>query len=168
LDHAGKTTLLHMLKSEKLGTHLPTQHPNVEELVMGSINFKTIDLGGHEFARRMWKEYFTEDVSAIVFVVDASAPERFLDVKRELGELLSNESLAKCPFLILGNKIDKTEKAVSESELLYRLDLEGKCTGKGPKDTQNKITRPVEVFMCSILNQSGYGEGFRWVSQYID
>lgn len=135
---------------------------------MGSINFKTIDLGGHEFARRMWKEYFTEDVSAIVFVVDAAAPDRFNDVKRELHELLSNESLTKCPFLILGNKIDKQEKAVSEQELLYRLGLEGLTTGKGEKKNDQKVVRPVEVFMCSIINQSGYGEGFRWMSQYIE
>lgn len=29
-------------------------------------------------------------------------------------------------------------------------------------------TRPVETFMCSVLRRQGYGEGFRWLAQYLD
>lgn len=132
---------------------------------MGSINFKTIDLGGHELARKMWNQYFTEDVSAIVFIIDTAAPNRFSDVKRELDDLLQNDSLGKVPFLILGNKIDKP-KAVSEEELKEKLGIQ--TTGKGQKNPKIKINRPLELFMCSILEQTGYGEGFRWLSQYIE
>lgn len=28
--------------------------------------------------------------------------------------------------------------------------------------------RPIELFMCSILKRQGYGEGFRWIAQYIN
>mmetsp|Transcript_11470 Transcript_11470/g.20268 ORF Transcript_11470/g.20268 Transcript_11470/m.20268 type:complete len:196 (-) Transcript_11470:455-1042(-) len=164
LDNAGKTTLMHMLKDDRVVQHVPTQLPTSEELQLAGINFKAFDLGGHEIARRVWKDYYAK-VDAIVYLVDAADRDRFPESKRELDALLSDDSLAQVPVLVLGNKID-LPTAASEEELRQWLGLTY-TTGKGKVNLENQKIRPNEVFMCSVVKRMGYGEGFRWLSQYI-
>ena len=70
------------------------------------------------------------------------------------------------PFAILGNKIDKGD-AASEQELIQSMELFNQTTGKGTaKGTLNGV-RPLETFMCSVQNEMGYGDAFKWLGKNL-
>lgn len=94
-------------------------------------------------------------------------PNPFHREQNELDSLLTDEALSNCPVLILGNKIDKPG-AASEEELRNYFALFQLTTGKGKVPRSELPGRPLELFMCSVLKRQGYGEGFRWLAQYID
>ena len=135
-----------------------------EELIIGKIRFRTFDLGGHETARKLWRDYFAT-VDGVVFMVDALDRERFPESKRELDTLLGCDELANVPFLILGNKID-VPRAVSEDELRGALGLV-ETYGKESRGDRDTNIRPIEVYMCSVVRRMGYADGFRWMAQFL-
>jgi len=164
LDNAGKTTLLGTLSSGRIRSCKPTIRPNCEELSLGNVTFTTYDLGGHESARSLWEEYLVE-VGVIMYLVDAADIDRFAESRDELNKLLGVKGLKDVPVVVLGNKID-LPKAVGEKDFRDVMGLPAHTTtGKGTSRTAG--SRPIEVFMCSVVNRSGYNEAFKWVSHYL-
>ena len=159
LDNAGKTTLLRRMKDNEIGIYEPTFHPNYDNLVVGNVQFHTFDLGGHESSRQLWRNYW-ENIDGIVFLVDAVDSKRFNEAKKELHNILKEDKLEDTPILILGNKID-LPRAVSEGCLRNSLRfLQNENLEEAPP-------RRGGLFMCSVVKNIGYKEGFEWLSKCI-
>merc|ERR1712174_96637 len=111
--------------------------------------------GGHETARRIWKDYFAA-IDGVIFIVDAADRTRFQEAQEALHRLLDEPSLAQVPFVVLGNKID-IPVAASEDELRHSLQLYNHMTyGRDSKKAANSGARPVELFMVSVVKRMGY------------
>jgi GTP-binding protein SAR1 len=162
LDNAGKTTLLHCLKTGNFINFEQTTSYHREDLTIEGISFAAYDLGGHVQARQSWKDYFVS-VSAVVFIIDAADPSRFAEAREQLDGLLGDDLLKAAPFLILGNKID-APTAVHESVLCQGM---GVFNQTGVQGAAPAGVRPLKVQMCSVKNKSGYAEGFRWLAKFI-
>ncbi len=79
---------------------------------------------------------------------------------------MTTEALANTPFLILGNKCDLAT-AVSEPVMRMNLGLP-ETTGKDLRSLpKESVVRPIELFMCSILKKTGYGDGIAWLSHFL-
>ena len=156
LDNAGKSALLHVLKTDRVTQTRPTIHPHSEELKMGNLVLNTYDLGGHETARKIWKDYFPA-VNAILFLVDAVDVNRFPEAYKELKEILETPELVNIPIAILGNKIDMAG-AVSVEELKAALHYDELLANEN---------RPMEIFMISVTKKIGFTQALEWVSSKL-
>jgi len=164
LDNAGKTTLLKVLRDQRVGSEEPTLHPGSDVIQIGSSTLTVVDMGGHEAARRLWRDYLI-DVSAIVFMVDAADRSRLPEARRELNGLLTDDSLQTVPMVVLGNKIDHPH-ACNDTEFRDALGL-FETYGKDQITRRDDHARVLEVFMCSVVKQVGYQDGLRWVLHFI-
>lgn len=158
LDNAGKTTLLHRLKTGGVRNFPPTDRPSCEKFTYLGITFSAWDLGGHEAVRYLWQDFVCE-CKAILFLVDACDHERIEEVGYELDALIAEHVVEDLPIAILFNKCDLQDQAMTSQELCERMEYENLARIQGPDK--------MKVFRISVLQGEGYQEAFRWISQFL-
>lgn len=121
LENSGKTTLLSVLAHGEPVETVPTIGLNVKVFKKGNVNMKCWDIGGQQQYRSEWSRY-TRGCDAVLYVVDAAAPQKMATAKKELHKLLDDGSIGSTPLLVLANKID-IQPHVGEAELIERLQL---------------------------------------------
>ena len=166
LDNAGKTTLLHRLKTGgDIRPFPPTDRPALEEFTINtttttstsssssaihrgagaSLHFTAWDLGGHEAVRHLWQDYVSTQVSSILFLVDAADSERLEEAAYELDALVGEGLLQGIPVALLLNKCDLPE-ALTTTEICQRLEwtrlvAEHAAVGEEEDDDDSTRTR---------------------------
>ncbi|KAG6001462.1 hypothetical protein E4U43_001311 [Claviceps pusilla] len=142
LQNAGKTSLLRVLSGGEFTLDsIPTVGFNMKRVQQGHVSLKCWDIGGQPRFRTMWERY-CRGVNAIVFIVDIADLDLIPQAKEELHALMSYQTLAGIPLLVLGNKSDLPRK-LSVDELIDELDLnliQGRevcCYGISAKEETN-------------------------------
>jgi GTP-binding protein SAR1 len=160
LDNAGKTTLLHRLRTGDIRSFPPTDRPHHVDapFTFQGIQFQAWDLGGHEAVRHLWEDYVTEKVSAVLFLVDAADTDRLEEAAYELDALIGEQMLADLAVAILLNKCDMPN-AMPSSEVCERIEF------KALQDMQGNTK--LQIFRISVLKGEGYQEAFRWIGGFL-
>ncbi|KAJ7180891.1 ADP-ribosylation factor family-domain-containing protein [Mycena filopes] len=158
LDGAGKTSLLNRFKRRELPSGIlpattTTIGTTIETIPYGRHSATIWEIGGQEKIRPLWRRFFWNGV-AYIFVVDATAPERFPDVKEELGLMWGNAG-EEYPVLILANKMD-LEGAVPLDAIAEAVDFEKLAN-----------SRMVVLKGISAMTGEGTDEVFRFFVQNV-
>ena len=159
LDNAGKTTLLHRLRTGDVRAFPPTDRPHhmTEKFTAQGISFQAWDLGGHEAVRHLWEDYVCE-CSAVLFLIDSSDHARIEEAGFELDALIGEKIVQGVPVAVLVNKCD-LETSLPSKEICQQIQFEELQKIQG----EDKIA----MFRISVLRGEGYQAAFRWVSKFL-
>eukprot|EP00656_Telonema_subtile_P011869 TRINITY_DN15922_c0_g1_i1.p1 TRINITY_DN15922_c0_g1~~TRINITY_DN15922_c0_g1_i1.p1 ORF type:complete len:198 (-),score=31.84 TRINITY_DN15922_c0_g1_i1:34-627(-) len=135
LDNAGKSTFLEQIKrlySEAPVTPLekipPTVGLNIGQLQFENSNILVWDLGGQRVLRSIWEKY-SGSAHAIIYMLDASDRDRFLEAREAFGALLGRADTQGAAVLVLANKYDLADVALPDEiqETLQLIELHETC-----------------------------------------
>ena len=127
LDGAGKTTMLEQMKAIFLGIMPGEQDPSdsgPEHRPYASEPGEADPLGprGPDSLRAIWEKYYAE-AHGLIYVVDATDPDRVEESRAVLQQLLSHPDLTGIPLLVFANKQD-APGAVSSQEIEASFGLQ--------------------------------------------
>ena len=158
LDNAGKTTLLHRLRTGHVQHFPPTDRPyQSDKFSFQGLTFQAWDVGGHETVRHIWGDYVCE-CSAVLFLVDATDINRMEEAGFELDALIGEHIVADIPIALLFNKCD-LPNAISSKDICQRLNYD--------ELVQNHGADKISAFRISVLRGEGYQQAFRWVATFL-
>ena len=126
LDRAGKTVITNYLTNKVVDkTFNPTLAPNQQLLVLKKLQSRIWDMPGQQKFRNMWVNYITGS-ELLVCVVDTADTSRYMEIKKELDEVVAkvHEKLNPIPpLLILYHKMDLPESQANLKKIQTLFDI---------------------------------------------
>ena len=160
LDGAGKTSALEQMKAIFLGLNPASKIPPTVGLNIGRMQVNRAklilwDLGGQATLRGIWEKYYAE-AHGLIYVVDASDPDRFEESRAVLQQLLNHPDLTGIPLLVFANKQD-TPGAVSPQEIEAFFGLQQTLSSSQPR----------KVVGAAALTGDGLQESLVWLVESL-
>lgn len=156
LDHAGKTTIVKRITSGVFDdSTFRTLGMNVDEFTSGKVKFISWDIGGQEaFRESLWESYMAGSMG-IVYVIDSTDRDRFIEAHTELWKyVLDNDRVKNIPILVLANKQD-LQDAASAGEVARALSL------------HKVTTHSYAIVPTSAKTGFNIEEGLEWLRQRV-
>jgi small GTP-binding protein len=152
INNAGKTSILNIIRGAPDTSVAPTTGFNKHDIEQGNLKLTFFDLGGGPKIRNTWANYFAR-AHGIIFVVDASDPNSFVECKKVFDEAVGHSLLDSKPFLILANKND-VAGSVDAAGIRAALGLSANSSF-------------VRVQNCSTSSKPSIDEGSAWLYQSL-
>jgi small GTP-binding protein len=151
-DAAGKTSVLHRMKSAGPVKAAPTVGFNVEAVHFRNMNITIEDMGSQSTKiRSLWRHHL-DGAKGLVYVLDSIDHASIDAAKVELEDILAKGSMRKAAVLIFANAQD-LRGALSAGEVTRKLGLQHrKCL----------------VQQACATNGSGITQGLHWLAAELD
>ncbi|GJZ70638.1 ADP-ribosylation factor isoform X1 [Tanacetum coccineum] len=157
LDGAGKTTILYKLSEPgKVVLDYPTIGYNFESFEYKNLNFNVCELGGSTRLPVPWKHVAQRGIQGLIYVIDSwdRDPDRLLDAKNRLDDMLNEDVMRDGVLLVLANRHDLPD-VMNVSEITDKLGLQF---------IQN---RPWHILSTCATSGEGLYEGLDWLYSNI-
>lgn len=151
--YAGKSSLLYKLKGDKPLLITPTIGFICEKVERENLTMNVVEVGGTMVPS--YAEQFYPNLRVLVYVVDASHPEKLVTCAADLEARLENEKLKGIPLLILANKNDVANIAPLE-EIEEKLRVSDLSEG-----------RVCVVRTVSAQTGDGIDDAVKWISENL-
>ena len=121
LDNVGKTTIINYFIDGRITETEPTVNFIITPIEFGGVSLLIWDLPGQKNLRRIWNNGFNQ-AKLMVFILDTSDEERFIETKTEFDKVLRDKETIKLPLIFCYHKMDLKDSKFNfeKAKLLFK------------------------------------------------